>query len=290
MPNETRATSSTAFVAAVDNVIQQNRRLREVVASHKSVRITGPNSHPVYATGDLVNDCILNPGGLNWCVKLRQVEYCPIRALTSIEVRVEDSPQPIFREKDNNLKSEYAWDDKLPFLIGLVQPGYVGIGMQVEGSGKKAKRTGGLFTLFNVHRKSRGFMLPENLISSEKSCQFSSLIIPIDHNERDAKRPIGSSPNIRTQKSPRSSPNGDESEKSASSLARPSSSSCRRESYSSSYRPRAEKDSSFKSHPTPPVQKREEAASPQSIMIPQANSNTKRVPPLPFDTRGNCVL
>lgn len=130
MLNETKTKTSTAFVAAVDDVIRQNRRLREVVASHKSVKISGPNEKRLYALGDLENGCVLHPGGLEWRVKLKQIEPCPVRELPSIEVWVEDSKQPIFRWKDN--KGVYAWNNKLPFLVGLIQPGYLRIGMQIE--------------------------------------------------------------------------------------------------------------------------------------------------------------
>ena len=40
-------------------------------------------------------------------------------------------------------------------------------------------RTGGLYALFKLQRESVGFMLPEEKIDPNKTCELSQLIVPV---------------------------------------------------------------------------------------------------------------
>ena len=114
--------ASTSFLVPVGDVLSENQILREVVGLHKYVEITGSERQPIYARGDLQRDCFLHPGGKDWCVKLQQVEACPVRDLRAIEVWVGSSRQAIFREKvcEDDETGNQCWDDKMAFIVGSV--------------------------------------------------------------------------------------------------------------------------------------------------------------------------
>ena len=86
--------------------------------------------------------------------------------------------------------------DSPAFIVGLTQPGYLRVGACIRWDTMQQKATGagGLYTPFNLQRKSVGFMLLKEKVDQSKTCELSQLVVPHDRtwSESDNEKHVTS--------------------------------------------------------------------------------------------------